>query len=109
MLKATSGEIVVDNTILNFKNIKQWQKKIGYVPQSIFLSDETVRENIAYGQRLEQIDEKKVNECVKLSNLEKFVDELPKGLDTIIGEKGIRISWRTETKVSDCKNFVLKP
>ena len=59
MLKATSGEIVVDNTILNFKNIKQWQK-IGYVPQSIFLSDETVRENIAYGQRLEQIDEKKL-------------------------------------------------
>ena len=109
LLKATSGEIVVDNTILNFKNIKQWQKKIGYVPQSIFLSDETVRENIAYGQRLEQIDEKKVNECVKLSNLEKFVDELPKGLDTIIGEKGIRISGGQKQRLAIARTLYLDP
>ena len=84
-------------------------KKIGYVPQSIFLSDETVRENIAYGQRLEQIDEKKVNECVKLSNLEKFVDELPKGLDTIIGEKGIRISGGQKQRLAIARTLYLNP
>lgn len=109
LLKATSGEISVDNTILNFNNIKQWQKKIGYVPQSIFLSDQTVRENIAYGQELEQIDEKKVNECIKLSNLEKFVSELPKGLDTIIGEKGLRISGGQKQRLAIARTLYLNP
>ena len=92
LLKTNKGNILVDNIEINSKNLKNWQKKIGYVPQTIFLSDETVRGNIAYGVDENLINEERIKKCIQLANLEKFVSELPVGLDTIIGEKGIRIS-----------------
>tara|TARA_B110000971_G_scaffold221639_1_gene269637 strand:- start:33 stop:1763 length:1731 start_codon:yes stop_codon:yes gene_type:complete len=92
LLKANKGKILVDNIKIDSKNLKNWQKKIGYVPQTIFLSDETIRGNIAYGVDESLINEKRIKQCVQMANLEKFVSELPVGLDTIIGEKGIRIS-----------------
>ena len=92
LLKTNKGNIVVDNIQINSKNLKNWQKKIGYVPQTIFLSDETVRGNIAYGVDENLVNEERIKKCIQMANLEKFVSELPLGLDTIIGEKGIRIS-----------------
>lgn len=92
LLKTNKGNILVDNIEINSKNLKNWQKKIGYVPQTIFLSDETVRGNIAYGVDENLVNEERIKKCIQLANLEKFVSELPVGLDTIIGEKGIRIS-----------------
>ena len=92
LLKTNKGNILVDNIEINSKNLKNWQKKIGYVPQTIFLSDETVRGNIAYGVDENLVNEERIKKCIQMANLDKFVSELPVGLDTIIGEKGIRIS-----------------
>lgn len=92
LLKTNKGNILVDNIQIDSKNLKNWQKKIGYVPQTIFLSDESVRGNIAYGVDENLVNEERIKKCIQMANLDKFVSELPVGLDTIIGEKGIRIS-----------------
>ena len=69
-----------------------WQKKIGYVPQDIYLLDDTLRQNIAFGIPRDKVDNRKVLEAIKLSQLEEFVASLEKGLDTFFGERGVRLS-----------------
>ena len=69
-----------------------WAENIGYVPQSVYLMDDTIRRNIAFGVSDENISDKKVWECLKESKLEDFVRGLPRGLDTEVGERGVRFS-----------------
>ncbi|MDA9882509.1 ABC transporter ATP-binding protein/permease [Alphaproteobacteria bacterium] len=91
LLKPISGSIKVDNKEIN-TNISSWQKKIGYVPQDIYLIDDTLRQNIAFGIPKNEIDDKRVNHAIKLSKLEDFVNSLKDGLNTIFGERGIKLS-----------------
>ena len=69
-----------------------WQQQIGYVPQSIYLIDDTVRNNVAFGIQSKSINEEKVWVALRLAQLDSFVKELPNGLDTLIGENGVRFS-----------------
>ena len=69
-----------------------WAKKLAYIPQTIFLSDESIRENIAFGIESEDIDDDKVWEAVGEAQLTDFVRSLPEGLDTKVGERGVRLS-----------------
>jgi ATP-binding cassette, subfamily B, bacterial PglK len=87
-----SGEILIDKVPLNSSNIRDWQNNIGFVSQNIFLSDNSIRENIAFGIPNELIDEKRITLASQMSLLNDFVSELPNGIDTIIGERGVQIS-----------------
>jgi len=91
LLKPDTGDVIVDG-----KNIQQalrnWQDQIGYVPQSIFLTDDTLRRNVAFGLSNPQIDEAAVWRAIRAAQLEDFVCSLPAGIDTLVGERGVRLS-----------------
>lgn len=88
----TEGTILIDDKPLTAAERRKWQNSIGYVSQSIFLTDSTLRENIALGYTGSEIDEQRLQRAVKLASLEQFVGALPKGLDTRIGECGALLS-----------------
>jgi ABC-type multidrug transport system fused ATPase/permease subunit len=100
LLSPQSGEISVDGREINDTNRKQWQKNLGYVPQSIYLTDDTIRNNIAFGVSPEKINEDSIIQAAKLANIHDFVvHELESGYDTIIGERGIRLSGGQRQRV----------
>jgi ABC-type multidrug transport system fused ATPase/permease subunit len=93
LLEAQSGGIFVDGVEINDTNRKSWQKNLGYVPQSIYLTDDTIRNNIAFGIDPQKIDDEAVIQAAKIANIHDFVaGELTEGYNTIIGERGIRLS-----------------
>ena len=91
LLEPTKGEISVDGNNI-FESISAWQRNIGYIPQFIYLSDDTLRRNIAFGLPDDQIEEKRVRKAVELAQLSGLASTLPEGLDTVIGERGARLS-----------------
>ena len=91
LLKPQEGEILVDNISIE-KGLNSWQSQIGYVPQDIYMIDDTLTKNIALGLDNDEIDIQKVRNAIRLSQLESFVNSLPQGLDTEMGERGIRLS-----------------
>jgi len=91
MLTPSSGKILVDGNDIN-SNIQAWRKMIGYVPQSIYLLDASVRENIAFGLEVNEINDSKVWDALKTTRLDDVIRNLPKGLDTFVGEDGVRMS-----------------
>ena len=91
LLEIQEGEIMVDGRNI-YENLNSWKAKIGYVPQFIFLTDDTIRNNIAFGLHEEEIDRLKLERAIKAAQLETFISKLPEGLDTIIGERGVRLS-----------------
>ena len=74
------------------ENILIWQKNIGYVPQSVYLLDDTLENNICFGLNENEIDISKLNNCIKKSQLENFINQLPHGLKTRVGERGAMLS-----------------
>lgn len=91
LLTPDVGEVRVDGKDIH-TNLRGWQEQVGYVPQSIFLTDDTLRRNVAFGLPNEQIDEAAVWRAIRSAQLEEFVRSLPQGLDTFVGERGIRLS-----------------
>ena len=91
LLAPQRGKILVDDIDV-FKNLTMWHHQIGYIPQVIYLSDDTMRNNIAFGIHEDQIDEEAVRTALKKAQLAEFVDTLPDGLDTIVGDRGVRLS-----------------
>ncbi|MBQ3796630.1 MAG: ABC transporter ATP-binding protein [Butyrivibrio sp.] len=91
LLKPESGHIYADGVDV-MENYKGWLKNIGYIPQTIFMVDSTIRKNVAFGYPDEDIDDNKVWQALKEASLDEFVRSLPEGLDTQIGERGIRLS-----------------
>jgi ABC-type multidrug transport system fused ATPase/permease subunit len=93
LLEPQAGAMVVDGTPVTHANVRAWQKSVGYVPQAIFLSDDTVTRNIAFGLPDEEIDHAAVERAARLAALHDFVTtELPQGYETLVGEKGVRLS-----------------
>lgn len=91
LLHAQEGQITCDGVDI-FKNYESWLAQIGYIPQSIYLIDESIRDNIAFGIDADKIDEKRIWEVLEEAQLKEFIEELPEGLDTTIGDRGIRLS-----------------
>ena len=91
LLRAQEGTITCDGVSI-FENYPAWLAGIGYIPQSIYLIDESIRDNIAFGIDAEKIDDRRIWEVLEEAQLKEFVEELPEGLDTTIGDRGVRIS-----------------
>ena len=91
LLTPNQGTVSVDGVDIH-ENLRGWQDQIGYVPQTIFLTDDSLRRNIAFGLSNEQIDDAAVKRALQSAQLEQFVSELAQGLDTIVGERGVRLS-----------------
>ncbi len=91
LLHAQKGTITWDGQNI-FDDYDAWLSQIGYIPQSIYLVDESIRDNIAFGIDADKIDEKRIWEVLEEAQLKEFIEELPEGLDTTIGDRGVRIS-----------------
>lgn len=92
LVQPTTGTISVDGEAITEVNLAGWQKNIGYVPQVIYLTDGSLRENIAFGFSASDIDEKRIQDALRKSQLTDFIASLPEGLDTLVGERGVRLS-----------------
>ena len=91
LLHAQKGSITWDGQNI-FDDYEAWLSQIGYIPQCIYLVDESIRDNIAFGIDADKIDEKRIWEVLEEAQLKEFIEELPDGLDTTIGDRGVRIS-----------------
>ena len=92
LIEPQEGQVIVDDTIINGQNRRSWQNSIGFVAQSIFLSEGTIAENIAFGISDDQIDIEQVKKVIKLAYLDEFVQTLNDGVDTRVGERGVQLS-----------------
>jgi ABC-type multidrug transport system fused ATPase/permease subunit len=91
LLSPTSGSCEVDGVTIDFAN-ENWQKKIGYVPQNVYLLDDTIKKNVAFGIENSKIDEEKVISALKISQSFNFIKKLPKFINSSVGEKGLKFS-----------------
>ena len=91
LLAPQRGKILVDDIDV-YKNLNLWHHKIGYIPQVIYLSDDTIRNNVAFGIHEDKIDDEAIKQALKKAQLWEFVDTLPDGLDTGVGDRGVRLS-----------------
>ncbi len=91
LLEPQQGNILVDNKDIK-KNLRSWQQQIGYVPQNIYLLDDTIKENIIFGRKENKDTESNLINSIKSAQLEKLISRLPNGLDTIVGDRGTRLS-----------------
>ena len=92
LIKPQKGILIVDGNEVNFSNLRNWQNSIGFVAQDIFLTDATIAENIAFGVPYEQIDFDQVHATLLMSNLDKFILDLKDGINSKVGERGLRLS-----------------
>ena len=99
LLDPTSGRISIDGTDLTEVNSQRWQKNLAYVPQSIYLSDTTIAENIAFGVDKSKIDIERVMECIEATMLKDFIESKPKGIDFTVGENGKRLSGGQKQRI----------
>jgi ABC-type multidrug transport system fused ATPase/permease subunit len=108
LLIPISGSIHVDNVDIN-TNIKGWQSQIGYVPQSIFLIDDSLKKNIAFGVNENEIDQIRLNKAIIDSQLNDVIQRLPDGIDTIVGERGIRLSGGERQRIGIARALYNNP
>jgi ATP-binding cassette, subfamily B, bacterial PglK len=108
LFKPIGGDILVDDTSV-FENLPVWQKKVGYIPQNIHLNDDTIKKNIAFGVPDEQIDKDSLAKAVNYAQLEPLVNRLPEGLETIIGERGVRLSGGERQRIGIARAIYNNP
>lgn len=92
LYRPISGEVVVDGKSLNETDIRSWQNSIGYVPQSVFIAEGSIAENIAFGHSVDNIDYNRINEVIDIADLKQFIETLPEGINTKISEQGENLS-----------------
>lgn len=108
LLDPQSGSVLING--LSIEDVKQsWQKAIGYIPQTIFLMDDSLRRNIAIGIADKEIDEAAIIEALKSAQLEDFVASLPEGLDTVVGERGVRLSGGQRQRIGIARALYHRP
>jgi ABC-type multidrug transport system fused ATPase/permease subunit len=108
LLDPTEGRVVVDGLDIR-ENLRWWQDQIGYVPQSIFLIDDTLRRNVAFGLPKDQINDNAVNSAICSAQLEEFVASLPEGMETVVGERGVRLSGGQRQRIGIARALYHNP
>lgn len=110
LLKPKKGTLNVDDEVINENNLRAWQKSIGYVPQQIFLADDTVISNIALGIDKKDIDFKAIYRAAEIANLHDFVEnELPDKYETVVGERGVRLSGGQRQRIGIARALYHNP
>ena len=92
LLEPTNGELIVDNQKIDDSLIRAWRQTVAHVPQSIFLADTSIAENIAFGVMPEKIDMSRVKDAAKKAMISDFIDNRPNGYQEVVGERGVRLS-----------------
>jgi len=106
----SEGKVLVDGVALNSENARSWQAGIGYVPQDIFLIDDTVARNIALGISDEKIEQTRLREAASAASILAFIDsELPEGFQTIVGERGVRLSGGQRQRIALARALYRRP
>ena len=108
ILKNQQGSITVDGTDIR-NAMSGWHKKIGYIPQVIYLMDDTIRNNIAFGLKAELIDDNQVWRALEEAQLRSFVESLEDGLDTMVGELGTRLSGGQRQRIGIARALYRQP
>lgn len=108
LLEPASGKITVDGVDV-FQDIRSWQKILAYVPQSIYLVDGTIRENIALGEETEHIEDAMVWQALEMAELDEFVQKLPEGLETKVGERGVKLSGGQRQRIGIARALYSNP
>jgi ATP-binding cassette subfamily C protein len=108
LLRPSDGRISVDGRDIA-TCVRAWQRQIGYVPQSFYLVDDSLRRNIALGFADTDIDERRVRNAVRMAQLEQFVGSLPEGLETVVGERGLRLSGGERQRVAIARALYHEP
>jgi ABC-type multidrug transport system fused ATPase/permease subunit len=103
-----SGEVYSDEISIK-TNVREWQSKIGYVPQTIYLTDDTIRNNIAFGISKNDINENAINRVIQSAHLEEFINSLPMGLETIVGERGVKLSGGQRQRIGIARALYSDP
>lgn len=98
LLDPTEGQIIVNNYDIK-ENYLAWQKKIGYISQDIYLLDASIKRNVAFGVLDKEIDDSKVNSCIRLAQLDDLIQNLPLGFNTMVGDRGVRISGGQKQRI----------
>ena len=106
LLVPKRGKIYADGMNI-YKNLSTWQKEIGYIPQAIYLSDDTIRNNVAFGIKERDIDEQAVIHALKQAQLFEFIESLPEGLDTFVGDRGVRLSGGQRQRIGIAKLYIM--
>ena len=108
VLSAQKGNILVDGQPIDAMS-REWHKKVGYIPQTIFLMDDTVRNNIAFGIESSKINESQLEKAIDGAQLKEFIDSLPEGLNTEIGERGVRLSGGQRQRIGIARALYFNP
>jgi len=109
LLTPERGKIEVDGKLLEGERLTAWQRNIGYIPQTIFLCDDTIRRNIAFGVEDDEIDDEQIERVLKAARLEEMVKALPKGTGTFVGERGIRLSGGQRQRIGIARALYFDP
>ncbi len=102
------GQITVDGRSIHDEGVK-WHKMVGYVPQSVFLIDDTIRNNILFGIPEEDADEERIERAIDQAQMRKFVEAMPDGLDTVLGERGVKISGGQRQRIAIARALYYNP
>jgi ATP-binding cassette subfamily B protein len=106
LLVPTEGEIVIDGkTIISDSNVSLWQMNIAHVPQSIYLSDGSIEDNIAFGVTQDEIDRQRVKNSAIKANISEKIESLTKGYDTPVGEQGVKLSGGERQRIGIARAF----
>ena len=109
LLDPTEGRMRVGATPVSALDARDWQRRIGYVPQTPFIADDSLRANVAFGVERALVDDARVTECLRLANLADLPDELEHGLDTRMGERGSRLSGGQRQRVAIARALFNRP
>jgi ABC-type multidrug transport system fused ATPase/permease subunit len=110
LFQPKNGQLLVDDVEINHNNLREWQNNLGYVPQHIYLTDDTIINNIAFGVSDEDINLDVVQKAAKIANIHNFIiNELPKGYQTITGERGVRLSGGQRQRIGIARALYRDP
>ena len=108
LLSPSSGKILIDDMDMSGR-VRSWQRSLGVVHQASFLTDDTIRRNVALGVPEDEVDEDHVRRCLSVAQLDDTLDLLPNGLETVVGESGVRLSGGQRQRVTLARALYRRP